>query len=441
MVVSSCEGKANNQGAKGPSFLCVQWKESIIIMGQIIAGGEQFETHIEADYRGQILQKGPDSGSVDAFGRARVSEPYTLFDSSLRYSKQTNLWYEATTGSASTSYLTNESSLSLIVNTASGDTALRRTKRNMPYQPGKSLMIMQSFCGATPAAGVIQEVGYFDDNNGVMVRASGTTLQFVVRSKASGSVVEDVVNQSSWNINTFSDLNFGKINIFIVDLEWLGVGRVRVGFVIDGEIKWCHEFNHANVNSTVYMTTAILPLSYRIYNETAQLTSHTLKQICCTAISEGGYEPTGPIYLAGRGASNFSAITSETMVAAIRMASGRTDNLILPAQVDVTIGGNPAANAAVQWRLRLNPTISGVWTAADNGRGNVETMASGTCSGGTVIGGGLIAARSDVAFDPSSALALSLGKDASGNSDVIALTIQCSSNQDATGLLGWRELV
>jgi hypothetical protein len=157
-------------------------------MGQIIAGGEQFETHIEADYRGKILQKGPDSGSVDAFGRARISEPYTLFDSSLRYSKQTNLWYEATTGGASTSYLTNESSLSLIVGTASGDTALRRTKRNMPYQPGKSLMIMQSFCGATPVAGVVQEVGYFDDSNGVMVRASGTTVQFVIRSKASGSV-------------------------------------------------------------------------------------------------------------------------------------------------------------------------------------------------------------------------------------------------------------
>jgi hypothetical protein len=63
--------------------------------------------------------------------------------------------------------------------------------------------------------------------------------------------------------------------------------------------------------------------------------------------------PIGPIYLAGRGAGNFSNIASETMVAAIRMASGRTDNLVLPAQIDVTIGGNPAANTAAEWRLRL----------------------------------------------------------------------------------------
>ena len=410
-------------------------------MGQVIAGGEQFETHIEADYRGKILQKGPDSGSVDAFGRARFSAPYTLFDSSLRYSKQTNLWYEATTGGSSTNYLTNESSLSLTVGTASGDTALRRTKRNMPYQPGKSLLIMESFCGATPIAGLVQEVGYFDDDNGVLLRASGTTIQFAIRSKATGNVVEDVVDQSAWNIDEFESLSFDRTNIFVADLEWLGVGRVRAGFVIDGEIKWCHEFNHANEETAVYMTTAILPLSYRIRNDSAQLASHSLKQICCTAISEGGYEPVGPIYLAGRGADNFSSISSETMVAAIRMASGRTDNLIMPAQVDVTIGGNPAANTAAQWRLRLNPTISGIWNAADNGRGNVQVMASGTFSGGTVIGGGLIAARSDVEFDPASALALALGKDANGNSDIIALTIQCSSAQEATGLIGWRELV
>lgn len=410
-------------------------------MGQIIANNEQFETHIEADFRGNILQKGPDSGSVDAFGRARMSEPFTLFDSSLRYSKQTNLWYEAITGGASTSYSANESTLSLVVGTASGDTALRRTKRNMPYQPGKSLLIMQSFCGATPIAGLIQEVGYFDDENGVMIRASGTTVQYVIRSKASGSVVENVVNQSDWNIDEFSALSFNKTNIFIADLEWLGVGRVRTGFVIDGEIKWCHEFNHANQGTSVYATTAILPLSYRIHNASSQLASHSLKQICSTAISEGGYEPTGPIYLAGRGADNFSSITSETMVAAIRMASGRTDNLIMPAQVDVTIGGNPGTNTAAQWRLRLNPTISGVWNAAENGRGNVEVMASGTFSGGTVVGGGLVAARSDVGFDPASALALSLGKDANGSSDILVLTIQCSNSQEATGLIGWRELV
>lgn len=410
-------------------------------MGQVLAGGEQFETHIEADHRGRVIQKGPDSGALDAFGRQRFSQPFTLFDSMLRYTKRTDLWDEGTVGSGTTNFLINESSLELKTTVASGDTALRRSRRHFPYQPGESLLVMTSFVGNEPVAGLVQEIGYFDDDNGVIVRASGTTVQFVIRSKATGTVQEDVVNQTQWNINTFTDFDFAKANIFVTDLEWLGVGRVRCGFVVDGEIHYCHEFNHANNTDKVYMTSAILPVSYRIHNSSAIASPAVLKQICTSVVSEGGYQPTGPIYITGRGASNFAAISSETMVAAIRMASGRTDNVIIPAQIDASIGGNPASNVVAQWRMRLNPTVSGTWLEADNGRGNVQVMNSGTFSGGTVIGGGLVASRSAIEFDPESGLALSLGQSINGTSDIIILTIQCSSSEDATGLIGWRELV
>jgi len=410
-------------------------------MGQVIRGGEQFETGIQADHRGQLLQQGPDSGALDAFGRQRFSQPFTLFDSMLRFTKRTDLWNEATVSGGTTNFLTNESSIELKTTVASGDTVLRRSRRYFPYQPGKSLMMMASFAGNQPLAGLVQEVGYFDDNNGIMLRADGTTVQFVVRSKASGSVVENVINQSSWNIDTFTGLDFSKVNILIIDLEWLGVGRVRCGFVVDGEIRYCHEFNHANNINSVYMTSAVLPVSYRIHNSSAIASAATLKQICTSVVSEGGYQPSGPIYIAGRGVAVFAAISSETMVAAIRMASGRTDNIILPAQIDVSLGGNPAANTVAQWRLRLNPTVSGTWLDADNGRGNVQVMASGTFSGGTVVGAGLTAARTAVEFTPDSGLALSLGQTIDKTSDILILTLQCSSSENATGLLGWRELV
>jgi hypothetical protein len=300
---------------------------------------------------------------------------------------------------------------------------------------------MASFVGNQPIAGLTQEIGYFDDEGGVILRASGTTIQFVVRSSATGTVQENVVSQDQWNIDTFAALDFTKANIFVTDLEWLGVGRVRCGFVIDGEIRYCHEFNHSNNINRVYMTSAILPASYRLHNSSAIASPAVLKQICTSVVSEGGFQPTGPIYIAGRGASGFNAISSETMVAAIRMASGRTDNIIIPAQIDASIGGNPASNVVAQWRLRLNPTVSGTWFSADNGRGNVQVMSSGTFSGGTIIGAGLVASRSSIEFDPESGLSLSLGQSIAGTSDIIVLTLQCSSSEDATGLLGWREVV
>jgi hypothetical protein len=410
-------------------------------MGQIIANSEQFETYIEADHRGQILQKGPDSGMFDAFARQRFSQPFTLFDSILRYSKRTDLWDEKFVASGATNYLVNESSIELTTTVASGDSALRRSRKYFPYQPGKSLLVMASFVGNEPTTGLVQEVGYFNDQNGVILRANGEEIELVIRSFVSGAVVENAIKQNEWNIDTLPELNFSMANIFMADLEWLGVGRVRAGFVIDGEMKYCHEFNHANNIDSVYMTSAILPVSYKITNSAAIAAPARLRQVCSTVISEGGYQPAGPIYVAGRGASVFDSISSETMVAAIRMVSGRTENVIIPTQVDASIGGGPASSVVAQWRLRLNPTLSGTWLPADNGRGNVEVMSSGVFSGGTVVGAGLVAVRSAIEFDAQSGLGLFLGQNIDGDSDILILTLECSTAQNATGLLGWREVV
>jgi len=419
-------------------------------MAQHLIEGIQYEEFLVKQRAGEEIEIKNDSGNplvveiggtgssqLDAFGRQRMSEPFTLFDSTLRYTKREDLWNETLVASGTVNYLINESSLELKTTTASGDAVLRRSRRNFPYQPGKSLLIMQSFVGETLASGLIQEVGFFNDDNGVMVRASGTTLQMVVRSTASGTTQETVVNQNAWNVDAYSGLNFDKSNIFVVDLEWLGVGRVRTGFVVSGVIQYCHEFNNANSRDEVYMTTAILPLSYRITNQSAQASGRTLKQICSTVISEGGYEPSGPIYMGGAGVAGSQTVTSETLFAAIRMASGRTDNIILPAQIDVGVDGN----ALSQWRLYRNATVSGVWNAAQNGRGNVEVLTSGTFSGGTVVAGGMLSARGSITFSPASSLALSLGKDANGNSDTLALTIENQSNMKTGGLIGWREFV
>lgn len=407
-------------------------------MGQIRINDDQFETSILADHRGQLLEVGPDSGAIDAFGRQRVSTPFTLFDSTLRYTKRTDQWFEALTNNGTTSYLVNESTLNLTTTTTSGDIVLRRTKQRFPYQPGKSLMALQSFVGAVPTAGLVQEIGYFDDDNGVILRANGTSVQFVVRSKTTGSVVEEVVNQANWNIDTFPELDFSKAQILIIDLEWLGVGRVRCGFVIDGQIRYCHEFNHANNINKAYMTTAILPFSYRIENTTVQAVGRTLKQICVSLLSEGGYEPDGAVYTIAHSLSSVPNTSGERLTAAIRMASGRTGNVILPVRVDV------ACDSAdlVQWRLRLNPTISGAtWAPASNGRGNVETTTSGSSiSGGTVVLAGLLSQGQSTNLNIDVAVRLALGVNASGESDVLALTVDSATSAKALGQLGWVEI-
>jgi hypothetical protein len=297
---------------------------------------------------------------------------------------------------------------------------------------------LQSFTGAPLSSGLVQEIGFFNDQNGVMVRANGTTVQFVIRSFTTGSVVENVASQSSWNIDTFSSLDFSKAQIFAVDLEWLGVGRVRCGFVVDGAIRYCHEFNHANNISGVYMQTAILPLSYKMANTTAQASGRTFQQICCSVLSEGGYEPDGATYSISAPLSVAGA-SGERVTAGIRMASGRTGNVILPTKLDVAC----STNDVVVWRLRLNPTVSGVtWAPATNGRGNVETTVSATTiSGGTIVNTGIVSQGQSVNLSVDTAIRLALGVNASGQSDVLILTVDSDLSAKAIGQIGWVEVV
>ena len=406
-------------------------------MGQVRRNNEQFETAIAADYRGQIMRRGIDSGEVDAFARQRVSQPYTLFDSTLRYDKRADSWNETISGAATSTHNINQSSVFMSVTTASGDGVLRRTRRRFPYQPGKGILCMASFAGAPLQDGLIQEVGLFDDNNGVILRASGTTLQFVIRGKYSGSVTENVVNQDQWNMDTAEWLDFSKANIFTTDLEWLGAGRVRCGFVLDGEYYYCHEFLHANNIEQVYMTSAVLPLSYRIATNKVIASGATMKQICSTVASEGGYEPYGEVYTVSPSLAAIANASGERIVAGIRMASGRTDNVVIPVKVDLVTEDS----TTIQWRLRRNPVASGVvWAASDNGRGNVQTTSSGSIvSGGTVVNAGIYYSAGSVAIDVQDGLSLSLGVDANGNSDELFLTVASSGNAKATGMLGWIE--
>jgi len=404
-------------------------------MGQIVRGGEQFETAIAADYRGQIIRRGIDSGEVDAFARKRVSEPYTLFDSTLRYDKRADVWNETITGSATSAHNVNQSSVLMSV-TTSGDSVLRRTRRRFPYQPGKGLLSIQSFAGETPTEGLVQEVGLFDDDNGIILRASGSTLQFVVRGKYSGAVTENVVNQDEWNIDTAPWLDFSKANIFATDLEWLGAGRVRCGFILDGEYYYCHEFLHANNIEQVYMTSAVLPQSYRIASE-EPTASGSFAQICGTVMSEGGYEPYGEIHTVSPSIASIPNTSGERIVAGIRMASGRTDNVIIPARIDLVTEDS----TTIKWRLRRNPTTSGVtWAASDNGRGNVETASSGSIvSGGTIVNAGIYYSAGSVVINVQDGLSLSLGVKPDDASDELFLTVASSGNAKATGLLGWIE--
>ena len=321
----------------------------------------------------------------DAFGRFRVSSPYTLFDSSHRY-RDNGLWATSTGTGATYVFSSGEGLVNLSVTTASGSQVTRETTRVFPYQPGKSIQIMTTFVMASGKANLRQRIGYFSSGNGYYFEVSGTSAPcFVERSSVSGSVAETRVYQSGWNIDPLNGtgtsavtLDPTKAQILWTDMEWLGVGTVRVGFVIDGKFIHCHSFHHANKVGSTYITTACLPVRYEITNVDTTASSSTLKQICSTVISEGGYELRGaqssistPI------ATPYSMTTAGTYypVISLRLKSTNPDAIVILTALSLMGVTN---NVNYNWRIVVGgATTGGTWVDAGSGS-SVEYNLTGT---------------------------------------------------------------
>lgn len=319
-----------------------------------------------------VIISGFSGATADAFGRLRVSEPFTLFDSQNQY-HDTEQFASATTGAGNVAYNANSSTFLLSVS-SNGDSVKRETTKTFVYQPGKSLLILDTFCGTTPTPGLTQRVGYFDTNNGVFFEVAGGTLNMVIRSYSGGSIVEDRIPQSAWNGDTLTglggvtnpsgiELDVALTQIWFADIEWLGVGSVRTGFVINGQYIICHTFQHANIpgNTTTYMGTAVLPVRYEISSTGP---AGTLRQICSTVISEGGYTltgvPAGIGHVLGTPVRLSNTPSVFTPLIAIRLKSSTPNAVVLP--IDYTIV--PEDQAIIKFRIYPRAVTSGgTWTS------------------------------------------------------------------------------
>src|SRR5210317_2184706 len=386
-----------------------------------------------------VIGGGDGSTAYDAFGRLRVSNPLTIFDSKNVMSKN-NLFDEDLTGSGTVTYTANKSTVNLNVTTASGDKVIRQSKRVMSYQPGKSLLILNTFVMNTPEADLKQKVGTFDANNGIFFYADGTTLKIVRRTYTSGSAVDTEISQSSWNGDKLDGsgasgytLNVDKASILFTDYEWLGMGAVRVGFVIDGKFIVAHTFLNANDLTTVYMQTANLPIRYEIETTGTISGAAVLQQVCSTAMIEGGYAPEGlrqMIGTASLGGVNLTTAGTFYNLATIRIKSGRPYAVIVPQ------GALAAAvsNSDFELQLRLNATPSTAFSYTSYSD-NVEYDLAGTTTitGGTIIsktylsGKGVSSANVNgdgFNFD------YQLGQTIAGASDTLTLCAKGASNGD-----------
>lgn len=354
---------------------------------------------------------GASATSNDAFGRLRVSNPLTLFDSFHRYNDNGKI-NTYTNGTASAIANNNAGLVDCTVGTASGDAVYRESNRVFAYQPGKSLQIMQSFVMAPGKTNLRQRIGYFDISNGVFLEQNGTSLRFRIRSSVTGTIEYQTVEQANWNVDPLDGsgmstkiLDITKAQILFFDIEWLGVGSVRCGFVIDGQFVLAHIFNHANYTQSTYMTTACLPVRAELENTGPTDSSSLFKVICTTVISEGGYALTGRPLSIGHMLNAPYALTNPNTVYPIfsmRLKSNRLGAIVLPKNYSVGLTGNNNFRFMI---IIGGTTSNGTWIDAGSTSSVEYNLTATTITGGRIaewkqiIGSNQFAGVADVA-DP-----------------------------------------
>jgi hypothetical protein len=415
-----------------------------------------------------------DKMNYDAFGRLRVSNPFTLFDSQNRYSKSEK-FTDISNNGAHALFNSLDTTVDLSVANQLNSTVVRESKVVFPYQPGKSLLIKNTFAfNSLSGNNLLQRVGYYSNygnatynapynpKNGIYLDASGSVISIC---KANNSNVTKVL-QANWNNYTFSGeapyfitLDLTKGQIFWIDIEWLGVGSVRTGFVINGQLIIGHTFHHANLETTTYMQTACLPIRYEIINTTNTGAGGTLKQICSTVMSEGGYENYSYVTHAGWENALYTISEPNSRIyiplVSIRLKSGRFDSIVVPCQLAILL--STADN--LQYKFILNGTLGGtgainpVWKSP-NTTSNVEyDISANRLTGGIELNSSYIYQNAALSLTSRNDFNLQLGKYFNGIVDnlptyasdtltvVTSLVKAGTSPYTISAMLGWYDII
>lgn len=377
--------------------------------------------------------------STDAFGRGRVAQPYTLFDSAF-IGADNGKFDTQITGGASTSFNSYASTFNMTVGTASGDQVVRQSYKVFPYQPGKALEIFCTFTMSAAQTNLRQRVGYFTAYNGIYLEQDDTTVYLVIRQQTGASTyTEERVAQADWNGDPLNGtgasgitIDLTKSQIFYTAIEWLGVGSVFCGFIINGTYILAHQFNHANEATSTYMQSAQQSIRLEITN-TGTTTGATMQQICSSVISSGGYTPTNQQTFTGKGLNYYTMPTAGTYynLVSLRLGpDGIAYNKVVYADV---VNVLTDSNQNLNWRAIIDPTFSSAPTWSNVTTFTQSATSNVSVTGGTVIASGYVVNKGEPATLADGVFALQLGRTITGNAQVLCIAVTADSNNVKLG--------
>ena len=396
-----------------------------------------------------------DTESLDAFGRLRVSQPFNVFDMQFNYDLQTLFFEESPTGGGD---VTHVPALSAARLTTGGTTdthgVIFQTKEYFRYQPGKSQFVVFTCILGSKTSNVRKRIGYFDAENGFFFEQDGTNLKIVRRTKTSGSIVDNAVNQSSWNLDVLDGsgtsgvtLDETKDNIYVIDFQWLGAGRIRYGFDFGGQITYVHQIKFANTEAVPFSVTGDLPFRTEIFNTSTAGATTTFDFTCVAIASEGGFTPLGIPGSVSNGITERTVSTTPLPVLSIKMAdlfnSITNRTLVEPLSYEIY-----SLDENIFYQVILNGSLTNPsYNAVDATNSAIEfDVAATAISGGFVVDSGFLTGARDkkeAGIDRKGLLSkLFMSQNIAGNSgDILSIvcTRMAAADASCSAAFTWEE--
>lgn len=427
----------------------VQSAETVKIAGASSSGVESTFANVDARGNLQIASVFQDSANLDAFGRLRASNPESIFETTFQYDAQPLLFSSAVATGGTVTHNANLVSVELNTTTSSGSSVVFQSKQYFRYHPGKSQIILITGNMGGAKAACRRRLGQFDANDGFFFELD-SDMSVCIRSATSGSPVDTKIARASWNIDKLDgtgvsgvSLDFSLQQLFFIDYQWLGSGRIRFAFVVGGKVHYCHEINNANTLSTAYSRTATLPIRAESTN-TGVTTATTFRVACMTVVSEGGFTHRGIVRRTSNGTTAKTVGGTGTLVPVLSLRK-KTAQVNVPIKIEeLQLFMN--TNDDGEMVVLINPTLTGAsWT--DLTGAAQRDVASTALSGGTEVYGSYVrgAGSSPSTTGISSFLEtanLILGSDLAGTSDIVTIALRnITTASTAFASLVYREVL
>jgi hypothetical protein len=384
---------------------------------------------------------------ITPFGNIKADSSHSVFESVFNYDKQPSLFTEVLATGGTNNWNSNKNTIDLETTTTSGSSAIVQSKRRLKYNPARSVVIQISAnCGGLKA-NALRRIGQFDANNGLFFQVTDVA-SVVIRSNTSGSIVDNAITQSDWNLDKLDGtgtsgltLDLSKHQLFIIEYGWQGIAAVKFGFYIDGKIQYVHQFNSSNSLSVPYMKTANLPIRFDNTN-TAATASNTILSVNCISAKHFGADVDSEGNTLAFIAATTKTISSNptfTPVMSIRLNSANIDAIV--EILKFPLYGQTTDDVA--WKLILNATLTGSTFANSVGYVQIDTAATAV-SGGTDLVAGFVSAGKDTGLETLENFKLVntlFGATQAGVSDIITLAATSrATTADVWASITWRQV-